>query len=89
MPMRLQVISDATSRLTMNLDEALTLLGAYGRYQLFVFFVISVFDNFPSIMHMSVMTFIGYEPQHRCKVSLCVACISFLAPSIRCTRDSL
>ena len=64
----------------MKLDEALTLLGAYGRYQLFVFAVISVFDNFPSIMHMSIMTFIGYEPQHRCKVSyqlLHVFCSSF------------
>jgi len=54
----------------MKLDEALSLLGAYGRYQLIVFAIISVFDNFPSIMHMSIMTFIGFEPLHRCTVSI-------------------
>jgi len=59
----------------MKLDEALTLVGAYGRYQLLIFTVIAVFDNFPSIMHMSIMTFIGFEPPHRCKVdSLRVYC---------------
>jgi len=55
---------------TMKLDEALSLVGAYGRYQLVVFVTISVFDNFPSIMHMSIATFIGYEPPHRCTVLL-------------------
>jgi len=54
----------------MKLDEALSLVGAYGRYQLVVFVTISVFDNFPSIMHMSIATFIGYEPPHRCTVLL-------------------
>jgi hypothetical protein len=52
----------------MNLDEALTALGAYGRYQILVYFAISVFDNLPSIMHMSIVTFIGYEPAYQCKV---------------------
>ena len=53
---------------TMKLDDALTVLGAFGRYQMFVFIVVSVFDNFPSIMHMSIMAFIGFEPRHRCEV---------------------
>jgi len=64
----------------MKLDEALTMLGAYGRYQLFVFATIAVFDNFPSIMHMSIMTFIGFEPQHRCKVS--VFSDTFVSPTL-------
>ena len=63
--------ADLACRLLMKLDEALTVIGAYGRYQLFVFAVIAVFDNFPSIMHMSIMTFIGFEPTHRCKVHSC------------------
>lgn len=53
----------------MQLDEVLSLLGAYGRYQVCVYLAISVFDNLPSIMHMSVMTFLGYEPNHHCKVN--------------------
>jgi hypothetical protein len=53
----------------MNLDEALTALGAYGRYQVLVYLAISVFDNLPSIMHMSIVTFIGYEPAYQCKVT--------------------
>ena len=54
----------------MNLDEALTVLGAYGRYQILVYMAISVFDTFPSIMHMSIATFIGYEPAYQCKVNV-------------------
>jgi len=54
----------------MNLDEAFTVLGAFGRYQIFVYLAISVFDNLPSIMHMSIVTFIGYEPTYHCKVGI-------------------
>ena len=53
----------------MNLDEVLVFIGAYGRYQVIVYLLISLFDNFLSIWHMSVMAFLGYEPQHYCKVS--------------------
>ena len=52
----------------MELDDVLLTLGAYGRYQIVVYMFISVFDNFPSIWHMSVMAFLGYEPKHHCKV---------------------
>ena len=63
----------------MRLDDALSVLGAYGRYQLVVFVVIALFDNFPSIMHMSVMTFIGFEPPHRCTVSFCLELVGAVA----------
>ena len=57
----------------MKLDDALLCLGAYGRYQLMVYFAISLFDNFPSIIHMTIGTFAGFTPEHRCKVSaLCL-----------------
>ena len=57
----------------MKLDDALTLLGSYGRYQVLVYLAISTFDNFISIWHMSVMAFLGYENKHHCKVgTLCV-----------------
>ena len=54
----------------MQLDDALFYLGAYGRYQLMIYFAISMFDNLPSIWNMSVMAFLGFEPEHRCKVRL-------------------
>lgn len=53
----------------MHLDEALQMLGAYGRYQVLMFTAISIFDNLPSIWHMNVGTFLNYEPKHHCKVS--------------------
>ena len=53
----------------MNLDEVLNFIGAYGRYQVIVYLLISFFDNFLSIWHMSVGAFLGYEPEHHCKVS--------------------
>ena len=53
----------------MKLDDALLFLGAYGRYQVVIYLAISVFDNVPSIWHMSVMAFLGYTPAHHCKVS--------------------
>ena len=55
----------------MQLDDALSHLGAYGRYQVFIYLAISTFDNLPSIWHMSVMAFLGYEPEHHCKVGHC------------------
>jgi hypothetical protein len=54
----------------MILDDALVHLGAYGRYQMMLYFAISLFDNLPSIWHMNVGAFLGYEPEHHCKVSL-------------------
>ncbi len=54
----------------MKLDEVLILLGAHGRYQVGVYLAISFFDNFLSIWHMSVMAFLGFEPEHHCKVSV-------------------
>ncbi len=52
----------------MELDEVLQIIGAYGRYQVIVYLLISFFDNFLSIWHMSVMAFLGFEPEHHCKV---------------------
>lgn len=52
----------------MKLDDALIQLGPYGRYQVLVYLAISIFDNFISIWHMSVMAFLGYENRHHCKV---------------------
>jgi len=52
----------------MHLDEALQMLGAYGRYQVLMFMAISLFDNLPSIWHMNVGTFLNFEPNHHCKV---------------------
>ena len=54
----------------MQLDDALFYLGAYGRYQLLIYFAISMFDNLPSIWNMSVMAFLGFEPRHWCQVRL-------------------
>ncbi len=47
----------------------LEIIGSYGRYQVIVYLLISFFDNFLSIWHMSVMAFLGFEPEHYCKVS--------------------
>ena len=52
----------------MELDEVLEVIGSYGRYQVIVYLLISFFDNFLSIWHMSVMAFLGFEPEHYCKV---------------------
>ena len=54
----------------MELDEVLGIIGSYGRYQVIVYLLISFFDNFLSIWHMSVMAFLGFEPEHYCKVSI-------------------
>ncbi|CAH1774398.1 unnamed protein product [Owenia fusiformis] len=52
----------------MDLDDVLQLLGAHGRFQVIAWAIIATANNFPSVMHMNIMTFMGFEPNHHCKI---------------------
>jgi hypothetical protein len=45
--------------MTMEVDEALCMLGKYGRWQILIYIIISVSNNFPAVWHMLAIVFLG------------------------------
>lgn len=53
----------------MELEEALKAIGGYGKYQVLLWLLMAIMDSWTASWHMLVMTFVGYEPSHHCKVT--------------------
>lgn len=52
----------------MEVDDALMLLGKWGRWQVIYYVMLSIAVMFPSSWHMLAIVYIGYKPDHHCKV---------------------
>jgi OCT family organic cation transporter-like MFS transporter 4/5 len=54
--------------MTMETNEALSLLGSYGRWQVTFFVILSIANTFPSCWHVVNYVYEAYTPAHHCKV---------------------
>lgn len=52
----------------MDVDEALGLLGKWGKWQVAYYVMLSVAVMFPASWHMLAIVYIGFKPDHRCKL---------------------
>lgn len=54
----------------MDVDEALGLLGKWGRWQVVYYVMLCVAVMFPASWHMLAIVYIGYKPDHHCKLDV-------------------
>ena len=59
--------------MTMEVDEALCMLGTYGRWQILIYVTISVATNFPAVWHMLAIVFLGEFYLYVCRVAHAVS----------------
>ncbi|XP_013390539.1 solute carrier family 22 member 3-like [Lingula anatina] len=52
----------------MEYDEVLEHVGPYGRHQMLAWFLVTVLSNWPFAWQTFSMNFLGYEPEHRCRI---------------------
>jgi len=52
----------------MNVDEALTSLGKWSKWQIVFYIILSIATTFPASWHMYAIVFIGMIPDHNCRL---------------------
>lgn len=52
----------------MDVDEALSLLGKWGKWQVVYYVMLSLAVMFPAAWHMLAIVYIGFKPDHHCKL---------------------
>lgn len=73
----------------MNVDEALTSLGKWSKWQIMFYIILSIATTFPASWHMYAIVFIGMIPDHKCIVPANATDASNLDYHIPKTKDGI